>query len=222
MKKALQLIAITGLASMVTGCANTGGYFVDRGRDAADIFTATVGLGAGAKAQIGPLSGGLLGNADLFGLRGGALYTFGCDVAPYSMDVEVVCFCGTRHNQRTYPLSRRNKTIEMDAFWASFVGKRVTTNKRGHKVTHHNYPYYIPFLKLPRANNYRSKYFKDKRQPWHYYSQIEVVVGLGPSVRAGFNPGELLDFLLGWTTVDIYDDDLEKIKSNKAIDSDEK
>lgn len=41
-----------------------------------------------------------------------------------------------------------------------------------------------------------------------YYWQIEAVAALGPAVRLGFNPGELLDFLLGWTTLDIFDDDI--------------
>jgi hypothetical protein len=42
-----------------------------------------------------------------------------------------------------------------------------------------------------------------------YWSQIEVVVGLGLAVRLGLNPGELLDFFLGWFGVDIYSDDRE-------------
>ena len=41
----------------------------------------------------------------------------------------------------------------------------------------------------------------------HYYSQIEVVAGVGVMVRLGFNPGELLDFVFGWFGVDIYGDD---------------
>ena len=45
-----------------------------------------------------------------------------------------------------------------------------------------------------------------------YYNQIEAVIGVGPSLRLGFNPGELLDFILGWTTIDIYKDDLEQSK----------
>jgi hypothetical protein len=28
------------------------------------------------------------------------------------------------------------------------------------------------------------------------------------NVRCGFNPGELLDFILGWTTIDIFKDDI--------------
>jgi len=39
--------------------------------------------------------------------------------------------------------------------------------------------------------------------------KIEVAAGLLGSVRIGFNIGELIDFILGWTTIDIFDDDLE-------------
>jgi hypothetical protein len=46
--------------------------------------------------------------------------------------------------------------------------------------------------------------------PPNYFTQVEAVVGLGVGFRLGFNPGELLDFLLGWTTLDIFRDDLGK------------
>ncbi len=47
-------------------------------------------------------------------------------------------------------------------------------------------------------------------RPRHpYFTQIEVVAGLLGTLRLGFNPGELLDFILGWTTVDIFNDDRE-------------
>ncbi len=48
------------------------------------------------------------------------------------------------------------------------------------------------------------------------------MIGLGGTLRLGFNPGELLDFLLGWFTIDIYNDDIElnKRKSNKTIEND--
>ena len=45
--------------------------------------------------------------------------------------------------------------------------------------------------------------------PLYYYAQMEAVIGLGPSIRLGFNPGEVLDFVLGWFTIDIFNDDLE-------------
>lgn len=40
------------------------------------------------------------------------------------------------------------------------------------------------------------------------YTQIEVLLGLGCTLRFGFNPGELLDFILGLATIDIYEDDI--------------
>jgi hypothetical protein len=42
---------------------------------------------------------------------------------------------------------------------------------------------------------------------WYNHFQIEATVGLGAGVRAGFNPAELVDFILGWTTLDICKDD---------------
>lgn len=41
-----------------------------------------------------------------------------------------------------------------------------------------------------------------------YYCEVEAVVGLGLSIRAGLNPAELLDFLCGWFLLDICHDDI--------------
>ena len=48
--------------------------------------------------------------------------------------------------------------------------------------------------------------------PHPYYTDIRVTAGLGPAVTLGFNPGELLDFILGWTTIDIFNDDHRESK----------
>jgi hypothetical protein len=48
-----------------------------------------------------------------------------------------------------------------------------------------------------------------------YYTDVQIAVGLGPTVRLGFNIGELLDFVLGWTTLDIYGDDIEARKGRE-------
>jgi hypothetical protein len=53
--------------------------------------------------------------------------------------------------------------------------------------------------------------------PAPYYSQIEVVAAAGVSLRIGFNPGELLDFFLGWFGVDIYHDDLSKRTARRLL-----
>ena len=39
-----------------------------------------------------------------------------------------------------------------------------------------------------------------------------------PQARLGLNPGELLDFGLGWTTLDIFADDLEARESKETLD----
>jgi hypothetical protein len=42
----------------------------------------------------------------------------------------------------------------------------------------------------------------------HYYTQLEAVAAIVPGLRVGFNPAELLDFLLGWTSLDLFKDDV--------------
>ena len=42
------------------------------------------------------------------------------------------------------------------------------------------------------------------------WTQIEVAIGLIGDVRLGFNPGELLDLLLGFFGADLYGDDIAR------------
>lgn len=72
MKKILQLLLIACLAVITSGCASP--CMANRGHDSADIFTATVGVGGGAKARIGPIQAGLIVNLDKAGLRNGELF----------------------------------------------------------------------------------------------------------------------------------------------------
>ncbi|MCI0651938.1 MAG: hypothetical protein L0Z55_08645 [Planctomycetes bacterium] len=43
-----------------------------------------------------------------------------------------------------------------------------------------------------------------------FYTNVEVAAAALVGARAGFNPGELLDFFLGWFGVDIYGDDVSR------------
>lgn len=43
---------------------------------------------------------------------------------------------------------------------------------------------------------------------YSYYTEVQVAVGVGFMIRLGVNPGEFLDFLLGFTTLDLYGDDV--------------
>ena len=45
-----------------------------------------------------------------------------------------------------------------------------------------------------------------------------MIAGFGGTIKLGFNPGELLDFILGWTTIDIFSDDFEAKKQKSKIE----
>ena len=185
------MLCFAALAAGVSGCATP--YAVDRLHDAADIFTATVGVGAGAKARIGPIHPGLFANRDFAGLRGGVLthsFNGGGELGVPAFDIDL-----------------------------TFMGFEGFADNRA----------------MDRGNYYCTDYFEpalfysleepfDKRQRIPFYTQIEAAIAIGPSLRLGFNPGQLLDFIFGLTTVDMFNDDLgrrrTRPKSNKAAAAD--
>ena len=182
MKKTIQLICFIMIGSVMGGCMHKG-YFVDRGRDALDIFSATIGVGAGAKARVGPLTAGLIVNTNCAGLLGGEIFSseaFKSDIDGKPLrGGEIIVLAGGDFGNRSELAKSRNKDYEAFVF--------ILTA-------------------LPGAPDVQPKYNPS------YFTQIEVVAGLGGTIRLGFNPGELLDFILGWVTIDIFNDDLEKLK----------
>jgi len=54
------------------------------------------------------------------------------------------------------------------------------------------------------------------RYPACYFTQFDLTVGLGRSLTLGINPGEFIDFLLGWVGLDMYGDDLSRIRDCKS------
>ena len=193
MKNARWVLIGSMLSVLCSGCTTTG-YVGDRMRDAGDVFTATVGMGAGAKTRVGPIQVGVLYNIDMWGLRGG-------DFGP-------VPWYETCTRDGLFPIPARwirYPLIDAGPFGEERFAcncKQDVSWQRG-KSFAGTAP--IPFLGL-------------SKQP-EYYTQIEVVLGAFGTLRLGFNPGELLDFILGWTTIDIYSDDLEwrKRQSNQPI-----
>jgi len=165
---------------------------MDRGRDAADIFTASVGGGVGAKARIGPIQTGLLADIPIYGLRGGEIASQ--TGWPYSLDFQwviggVEAYVGGQRRKKGFCIASTRLPLMPD-IKAPFT----------------------PFVHgIPANTDYSPS----------YYTQIEAVVGLIPSLRLGFNPGELLDFILGWGNIDIYKDDIEmkKTESNHGLES---
>jgi hypothetical protein len=159
----------------------------DRMRDGADVFTATVGVGAGAKVRVGPVQAGLITMGDSIGLRGGRFYSY--DRYVFGGDMCLVI-------------------AGIEDF--NCMGRAVGPRRKEFTTTYCVVPIPMDFKGGPSVNA-------------SYWTQIEAVMGIGGTLRLGFNPGELLDFILGWTTIDIYGDDLEakkqKEKSNQSSEA---
>lgn len=163
----------------------------NRRHDAADIFTATVGIGAGAKARMGPINVGAFGNFDMAGLRGGQCSTCiandgsPCDLTLTAISMERFdpgCLSNARHK-----------------FFISqgFSGLALAGSSPGDFIFK-NGDFFPPSFPKTTWN----------REIMPYYTQLEVAVGLLGTVRIGVNLGELLDFILGWTTLDMFGDDI--------------
>jgi hypothetical protein len=144
------------------------------------------GLGAGAKARVGPFALGLLYHREAIGLRGGALYK---DLSFYN-------------NIGDFHLA----VLGHESFSPYEYPKNIWEERKKR--------YYTPYLIIPMPIACPSS---QKIETFAYLTQIEAVIGFGPSIRLGFNPGELLDFVLGWTTLDIFHDDLNKKAEREAI-----
>lgn len=72
---------------------------------------------------------------------------------------------------------------------------------------------FVPFLTLPKGIT--QVVSTEERVPWWYFTEIEAVGGLGLTLRMGVNPGEFVDFLLGWFGIDIFNDD-DRLKNRRT------
>jgi len=178
----------TFLSMICAGCA-TDGYIGNRAHDAGDVFTAGVGIGGGAKVRVGPVQTGILFDIPKAGLRGGRLSVYSEGKEEFisnNHDFQFVCF-GVEGFSLTNDL--RHKSFQAGATASGEFGET-----------------YIPFFHRVRMS--------DHRVNRSYYTDIQVVLAIGGSIRLGFNPGELLDFILGLFMIDIYDDDLTAHRSH--------
>jgi hypothetical protein len=162
-------------------------YLTDRWRDGLDICNVSIGLGAGAKARVSLVQTGLIYEKDFAGLRNGA----GFAVSP-SLDAG-------SDNQT-------GSEIGVISFGAEVSNSGGAAEARGKQFS--TMGVFIP----------QGWWYTDKigELPAHYHTQIEAVAGLGLVFRVGFNPGELADFLLGWTTLDLFQDDTAARKKKRA------
>ncbi len=165
------------------GCASTGRYLADRGHDAADVVTCTLGIGVGAKARVGPVQLGLLINRDVVGLRGGAFHWW--PEHEYQFD------------------SIQPGEYDFVYLSGDFFRDTRSDDTRGKLYTAGG----LPLIKEVDLNVSPAR----RQRLTYYHTQIEIVAALLGSVRLGLNPGELVDFILGWFGVDFFHDDIGKL-----------
>jgi len=187
MRKAAAFLLVVAALLTLSGCAS---YWVDRGRDAKDIFTGHLGYGIGAKARVGVLQAGLLFDKGLIGLRGGEILG-DADVIPIHASGPV-----------------KKDDVILVFGYEKFEGNR-RANIRGKSFLSKQALLAWP-MNMGKDPEWAA-YARDQEIvycPWPFFTQVEVVAGVLITFRVGANPGELVDFLLGWTTLDIYSDDI--------------
>jgi hypothetical protein len=203
MKQVRQIVVVVALSLVGMGCASTKGYFADRWRDTCDVVSVTGGIGLGVKARVGPLDAGLLYNMEGVGVRNGV----NVDIRRPSGE-----FGGMEVNTFLYPM----KTDSGRYYWAVEMYPLRTREPRP-ALSSAGSVNMLPFVSVPVSPH------EGEPTPTavfiRHFSQVEVAVGLGPSLRVGLGLGEIVDFLLGWTGVDIFDDDegdMRYRRSNQA------
>lgn len=195
--RALLAVALISLS----GCS-VRTYFSDRGRDLADIATITTGTGFGLRAQVGPLAvAPVIMQSDAMGLRGGEFFRVGSvdeNLLHPPVDGGALWWASsTFYLEDSLRLEDRGKAV---------VALPVPESDRDMSFT--VFSGNVPFVCVPRTN-WKAENVVIQRYPAHYWTQIEVVAALMGSLRVGVNPGELVDFVLGWLPyVDLYGDDL--------------
>lgn len=177
-----QVAAALAAAIALMGCERP--YAVDVCRDVLDIFTVAVGVGAGAKVRVGPIAPAFIVNSNVVGLVGGDTF---CEMG------EEPVHGGDLSPLIPYLLFACDKGNN---------GSRLAVNRD--KAYEGLY-----FLVFPMPGEFESI---NPHYPASYLTQIEATGGLGLTLKLGFNPGELLDFVLCLFSVDIYGDDLEAAK----------
>lgn len=188
---------------VLTGCATTKDYLIDRGRDASDILTFAVGRGFGVKARVGFVQTGLLYNRDYAGFRSGSLFRL-ADLEPedYGNDYR-------KHNVSESELGPLGLVGVPIAYFMPYWGDGSGIRTYRYYSTGHDQfrPLGIPKERTKQVDSWSSTFLVTHDSPQHI-GQVEAVLGLGGSVRVGVNAGELLDFLVGIVGGDLFDDDL--------------
>ncbi len=233
-------VVLGSVALAETGCAGT--YLQNRWRDARDVFTLEVNTRAyGASARVGPLKVGAYYKSPAGfsgGLRGGHAGAY--HSAEFTAGVFGADYFSERPLLELLPPKAPKQSSEKSESKAEVAGQESPPESepaRGKSKTKPDAAD-AALLSVQRRKAFRARAPFGTTAPAHanksllkekspvftvptYFTQMEVSLGVFGGVKLGFNPGELLDFLLGWFTIDLYGDDapfpdprLEKLRRN--------
>lgn len=188
MNTIIQTIMAAFLAITLTGCATTRNYFANRGHDAADIFTLSLGKGGGATVRAGPIHAGLFAGTDRVGLRGGELWTQWSEKPPVWIVDPLILLPGGDG----ICFYEDDFSAGSEARQKNYIGRGVCP--------------FVAIPAIPEGNSYNQFRFDADRK--RFLTQIDASAGLYYTIHAGVDFAEVLDFILGWTTLDIMGDDL--------------
>jgi hypothetical protein len=200
-----QFLILSLVIVMTAACAHP--YFEDRTSDLADILTVSAGMGVGHQARVGPVCIGLLCTEDFADWRYGKIK--GRHSKNFILSLE--------EDNREWGVKNGGAERGKDYYacggwgykgivWAQNLPFLMSLDSVNEK---HKYePFYVDKKLIPPANPYKMRH-----PVFHsYYTQIEACAGFFGTVRLGVNPGEFVDFLLGWGGIDFFDDDVEMEK----------
>ena len=191
--RSLALLVLALTSALASGCTPRG-FFHDRWADAKDVVTVSMGTGLGAKARVGLLSAGAFVNNDFVGLRAGQGFCTSPSFSSFSL----------------FSRSARPSNVwEVSLFPWWFEGYEVCVVNNEPYDGRKSVGVWGVLIGFPVGEG------DGLADDAGHYTQLEVAAGIGGTLRLGFNPGELLDFLLGWTTLDIFGDDLEARKERE-------
>ncbi|MCG9874009.1 MAG: hypothetical protein MH321_04390 [Leptospiraceae bacterium] len=218
-------------SSFLLNCAT---YWENRRKDAQDIFHVGVETPVyGAGFRIGPLPLGLyfaggeseLGKKDLgsgLGLRGG-------EFGAYHSQALVYGFLGGEDFYSGEPLRTEEGKVIIDKHGIGLTSNE-RANLKSYKMRYFSYfddP--ISERKKRKKAEFRKKFIEEliqdglspelqayipeeDKKPYGYPSQflwqVDLFLGIYGGARAGFNLAECADFLVGFTTLDMLDDDI--------------
>ncbi|MBQ6103964.1 MAG: hypothetical protein IJL06_09875 [Kiritimatiellae bacterium] len=204
-------LACGAVSTLCAGCASA--YWRDRANDLGDIASVSFGAGLGVRAQAGPVATGLGAQMDVAGFRGGHFFADrrAFDLEPLGWSVDLVCASANLFGLR--PADGTQAPFEPDV------------DARGKYRGQYNgciEGAFIPFWLF--GEQLHPDGMVDALPPYpvapgraapedHWspdWTHLEIAAALGVGVRLGFNPGELLDFLLGFFGADLYGDDLAR------------